>query len=55
MTEADSSLAAALCNTSQCCFYHPGVLGRRPVLYWIGTKDQEKECALKNIKILMII
>lgn len=57
MTEADSSLAAALCNTSQCCVYHPGVLGETscPVLYWIDTKGQEKECALRNINLRMLI
>lgn len=57
MTEADSSLAAALCNTSQCCVYHPGVLGEtsRPGLYWINTKGQEKECALRNIEIRTLI
>lgn len=32
MTQADSSLGAALCNTSQCCVYHPEMSGEMSCL-----------------------
>lgn len=46
MTQADSSLGAALCNTSQGCVYHPEMSGEDVLCCTGSAQTAERKNAL---------